>query len=41
MFFGMSVMWDGFEPFSFMVKAPGAFICLGILLATINRIANK
>ncbi|MCP5104322.1 MAG: electron transport complex subunit E [bacterium] len=39
--FGMSVMWEGFEPFSFMVQAPGAFVCLGILLAIINLIAKK
>lgn len=38
---GMQVMWDSFAPFSFMVQAPGAFICLGILLAVINSIAKK
>ncbi len=41
MFLGMSVMWDGFEPFSFMVEAPGAFVCLGILLGIINIIPKK
>jgi electron transport complex protein RnfE len=41
MFLGMNVMWDGFEPFSFMVEAPGAFVCLGILLGIINIIPKK
>ena len=40
-FLGMTVMWDSFEPFSFMIKAPGAFICLGILLAIINLFPKK
>ncbi|MCK4764513.1 MAG: electron transport complex subunit E [Candidatus Aminicenantes bacterium] len=40
-FFGMSVMWESFEPFAFMVKAPGAFICLGMLLAIINLVPKK
>jgi len=34
--FGMAIMWKGFEPFTFMVKAPGAFIILGILLFLMN-----
>jgi len=34
--FGMQVMPAGFEPFSFMVEAPGAFVCLGVLLALMN-----
>lgn len=41
MFLGMAVMWDSFEPFSFMVEAPGAFVCLGILLGIINLIPKK
>ena len=36
--FGMPVMWDGFKPFSIMVEAPGAFICLGLILAAMNVI---
>lgn len=40
-FLGMSVMWDSFEPFSFMVQAPGAFICLGIVLGMINLVPKK
>lgn len=34
--FGHHVMWQGFEPFRIMVQAPGAFICLGLLLAGMN-----
>ena len=34
--FGVRVMWEGFEPFAFMVKAPGAFVTLGILLFLMN-----
>ena len=34
--FGHAIMWDGFEPFR--VKAPGAFICLGLILAGMNLI---
>ena len=36
--FGMPVMWEGFEPFRIMVQAPGAFICLGLILAGMNVI---
>ncbi len=31
--FGAQIMWDGFKPFAFMVQAPGAFVCLGLILA--------
>ncbi|GAB6178285.1 electron transport complex subunit E [Desulfobaculum senezii] len=34
--FGAPVMWESFEPFAIMVKAPGAFICLGLILAGMN-----
>ncbi|HOP46187.1 MAG TPA: electron transport complex subunit E [Desulfobacteraceae bacterium] len=39
--FGHSIMWDSFEPFSIMVQAPGAFICLGLILALMNWISVK
>ncbi len=39
--FGMKVMWTGYEPFAFMVKAPGAFVCLGILLGIMNLWSRK
>jgi len=34
--FGQEVMGLGFEPFTFMVQAPGAFVCLGLLLGLMN-----
>jgi len=39
--FGIQVFGDGFEPFEFMVKAPGAFICLGIMLGFMNFYSRK
>jgi len=36
--FGMSIMWNSYEPFALMVKAPGAFLCLGIILGLMNWI---
>lgn len=34
--FGVSVMGAGFKPFSFMIEAPGAFVCLGLILGAMN-----
>lgn len=39
--FGIQVFGDSFEPFEFMVKAPGAFICLGVLLGLMNAYSRK
>lgn len=36
--FGASIMWDSYQPFSAMVKAPGAFVCLGLILSVMNWI---
>ena len=36
--FGHQVMWSSFEPFSFMVEAPGAFVALGLVLAGMNAL---
>jgi len=38
--FGLEVMGSWFEPFSFMVEAPGAFVCLGLMLAGMNAFTN-
>jgi electron transport complex protein RnfE len=38
--FGLSIMWESFRPFTFMVEAPGAFISLGILLGVMNAISK-
>ena len=40
-FFGIEVMWSTFEPLGFMVKAPGAFVCLGFLLGFMNIISRR
>jgi len=34
------VLWEGFEPFAFMLKPPGAFVALGILLGLMNLISQ-
>ncbi len=39
--FGLPVMWSSFEPFAFMVKAPGAFLCLGVILGAMNLWSRK
>lgn len=38
--FGMNLFGPSFEPFQIMVKAPGAFICLGVILACMNIITR-
>lgn len=40
-FFGMSVFGPSFQPFTFMVEAPGAFVCLGLMLSLMNLAENK
>ena len=34
-------IFPGFQPFQFMVQAPGAFICLGIMLCFMNMVGNR
>lgn len=38
---GQPVFGPSFEPFSFMVQAPGAFVCLGLMLCGMNLIGKK
>ena len=38
---GHSVFGPEFQPFTFMVQAPGAFVCLGLLLCLMNLIGKK
>ncbi len=40
-FLGMSVFGPHYEPFTFMVEAPGAFMCLGLMLCIMNLIGKK
>jgi len=35
-FLGMPVFGPSFQPFSFLVLAPGAFVCLGLMLSIMN-----
>ena len=39
--FGISLFGESFEPFGFMVQAPGAFLCLGIILGAMNLYSRK
>jgi H+/Na+-translocating ferredoxin:NAD+ oxidoreductase subunit E len=38
---GMPVFGPDFKPFTFMIEAPGAFVCLGLMLAVMNLFENK
>ncbi len=40
-FLGMPVFGASFEPFSFMLEAPGAFVGLGLMLCLMNLIGKK
>jgi electron transport complex protein RnfE len=40
-FWGHSLFGSSFQPFEFMIKAPGAFICLGLMLCGMNLIGSK
>ncbi len=40
-FLGLSVFGSSFEPFTFMVQAPGAFMCLGLMLCIMNLLGKK
>ncbi len=40
-FYGMEVFGPSFEPFTFMVEAPGAFVCLGLMLCLMNLAGNR
>ncbi|MBF0225470.1 MAG: electron transport complex subunit E [Desulfobacterales bacterium] len=35
-FLSVNVMGEAFQPFAFMVQAPGAFVCLGLMLCIMN-----
>jgi len=40
-FYGLTLFGDAFQPFGFMVQAPGAFVCLGLMLCIMNTIGSK
>ena len=35
------VFGPSFQPFAFMVEAPGAFVCLGLMLCIMNLLGKK
>jgi electron transport complex protein RnfE len=37
----MASHFPGFQPFQFVVQAPGAFICLGLMLCGMNILGKK
>lgn len=39
--FGAHVMWSSFEPYSIMLKPPGAFLCLGLILGIMNLVSAR
>jgi len=40
-FLGTTVFGPSFQPFKFMVEAPGAFVCLGLMLCIMNAMGKK
>jgi len=38
---GHYVMWSSFQPLNFLQKAPGAFVCLGLILGIMNLVGKK
>ncbi len=41
MSYGVASVFPSFHPFGFLVQAPGAFICLGLMLCILNAIGKK
>ena len=39
--FSHQIMGQSFQPFTFMVEAPGAFVCLGLVLFIMNSIGKS
>ena len=40
-FWGASIFGPSFQPFTFMIEAPGAFVCLGLMLCIMNLMGKK
>ena len=36
-----SIFWESFQPMAFLLKPPGAFVCLGLVLGLINIISRR
>lgn len=41
MSYSLASVFPSFQPFSFLVQAPGAFLCLGLMLCVLNAIGSK
>lgn len=39
--FNLVNLFPGYQPFEFMVQAPGAFVCLGLMLCGMNMLGQK
>jgi len=39
--FNIATYFPGFQAFTFMVQAPGAFVCLGVMLCGMNMLGQK
>lgn len=39
--FDIATFFPGFQPLEFMVQAPGAFLCLGLMLCGMNMLGKK
>lgn len=39
--YNLTSVFPSFQPFKFLVQAPGAFICLGLMLCILNAIGKK
>jgi electron transport complex protein RnfE len=37
----IQIMGPSFEPFTFVIEAPGAFVCLGLMLCIMNMLGKK
>ena len=40
-FMGISIFGPSYEPFAFVIQAPGAFVCLGLMLCVMNLLGSK
>jgi len=40
-FYNIPLFGESFMPFTFMVEAPGAFVCLGLMLCIMNMLGKK
>ncbi|MFH1136059.1 MAG: electron transport complex subunit E [Pseudomonadota bacterium] len=39
--FGIPLFWESFQPMAFLLKPPGAFVCLGLVLGLMNILSQR